>query len=92
MTAQLARMTQVLIVSPGTMNGRTTTKLHQSITTKMAKATVPSGAGRSGGESSWQNIRRRRRSGCRKSKGVKGPRAGQGRQGPAGRWERAAAW
>ena len=52
MTAQLACMTQVLIVSLGTMNGRTTTKLHQSITTKMAEATVPSGGGRSGGESS----------------------------------------
>jgi hypothetical protein len=52
MKAQLVRMTQVLIVSPSTMNVGTTTKLHQSITTRMAEAMVPSGGGRSGGESS----------------------------------------
>ena len=45
MTAQLARMTQVLIVSPSTTNVGTTTKLHQSITIRMADAMVPSGEG-----------------------------------------------
>ena len=52
MTAQLARMTQVLIVSPSTTNVGTATKLRQSITSRMAEATVPSGGGRSGGEGS----------------------------------------
>jgi hypothetical protein len=52
MTAQLTRMAQMLIVSPRTPNVRTTTELQQGITTRMAESPVPSGGGRSGGESS----------------------------------------
>jgi hypothetical protein len=51
MTAQLARMTQMLIVSPSTSNIGTTTKLHQSITSRMAETPVPSSGG-GGGEGS----------------------------------------
>jgi hypothetical protein len=50
-TAQLARMTQVLIVSLRAPNVGTTTELHQGIPARMAEATVPSGGGSSGGES-----------------------------------------
>jgi hypothetical protein len=52
MMAQLTRMAQMLIVSPRTPNVGTTTELHQGITTRMDEAPVPSGGGRSGGESS----------------------------------------
>ena len=52
MTAQLACLTQVLIMSPSTTNVGTATKLRQSITSRMAKPTVPSGGRRSGGEGS----------------------------------------
>jgi len=51
MTTQLARMTQMLIVSPSTSNIETTTKLHQGITSRMAESPVPS-SGSSGGEGS----------------------------------------
>jgi hypothetical protein len=52
MSAQLARMTQVLIISPSTWNVGTTTELHQGITFMMAEALVPSSGGSIGGESS----------------------------------------
>jgi hypothetical protein len=38
MSAQLARMTQLLIRSPSTWKTGTTTELHQGITSKMADA------------------------------------------------------
>ena len=53
MTAQLARMTQMLILSPSTSNIGSTTKLHQSITSRMAETLVPSSGG-SGGEGSYK--------------------------------------
>jgi hypothetical protein len=48
MTAQLAHMTQMLIVRPSTSNIRTTTELHQGITFRMAEVLVPSSGGSSG--------------------------------------------
>jgi len=51
MMAQLAHMTQVLIMSPSTSNIGTTTELHQGITSRMAETSVPS-SGSSGGEDS----------------------------------------
>ena len=41
MTAQLACLTQVLIMSPSTWYVGTTTKLGQSITARMPKTSVP---------------------------------------------------
>jgi len=52
MTAQLARMTQVLIVSPRAPNVGTTTQLRQSITTRMSETTMSSSGGRCGGKGS----------------------------------------
>ena len=52
MTTQLARMTQMLIVSPSAGYVGTPTELCQGIPARMAKAAVPSSGGRSGGESS----------------------------------------
>jgi len=52
MTAQLARMTQMLVMSPSTSNIRTTTELYQGITSMMAEALVPSSGESSSGEGS----------------------------------------
>jgi hypothetical protein len=60
MTAQLARMTQVLIVSPRAPNVGNTTELHQGIPARMAEAAVPSSGGSSGGESGGGERMRRR--------------------------------
>jgi hypothetical protein len=51
MTTQLARMTQMLIMSLSTSNIGTMTELHQGITSRMAETLVPS-SGSSGGEGS----------------------------------------
>jgi hypothetical protein len=48
MTAQLARMTQMLIMSLITTNVGTMTELHQGITSRMAETPVPSSRGSSG--------------------------------------------
>jgi hypothetical protein len=81
MMAQLARMTQVLIVSPRAPNIGNPTELHQSITTRMAETAVTSGGGRCGGESSGQNRRRGRGGRGQKMNGVKGPVLLQRRRG-----------
>jgi hypothetical protein len=51
MTAQLTRMTQVLLVSSRALNVGTTTQLRQGIMTRMAETTVPNSGGRGGGKS-----------------------------------------
>jgi hypothetical protein len=52
MTAQLARMTQLLIMSSSTWKTRATTELYQGITSRMAEAPVPSSGGSRSGEGS----------------------------------------
>jgi len=70
MTAQLACLTQVLIVSPSTWYVRTTTKLGQSITARMPKTPVPCSGWSGGGKSSWRSEGQSGRSRRRKPKGV----------------------
>ena len=51
-TAQVAHMTQMLIMSLSTTNVGAMTELHQGIMSKMAEAPVPSSGGSSSGEGS----------------------------------------
>jgi len=68
-------MTEVLSRSPSTRNICTTTKLSQNVAAGVSKPAVP-GSGRSRhGKSSRRRRSRKRSSGSRKPKSVKGPRA-----------------
>jgi hypothetical protein len=58
MSAQLARMTQVLIISPSTWNVGTTTELHQGITFMMAEAAKA--ADKTNGEEGEADVGKRR--------------------------------
>src|SRR6185312_2900578 len=68
-------MTEVLSRSPSTRNICTTTKLSQNIADGVSKPAVPSSGRRRHGKSSRRWRSRKRSSGSRKPKSVKGPRA-----------------
>ena len=68
-------MTEVLSRSPSTWNISTMTELSQNVAAGVTKPAVPGGGRQRHGKSSRQRRSRRRSSGSRKMKGVKGPRA-----------------
>ena len=73
MTTKMARMAEVLSRSPSTRNIGTTTELSQNVAAKMTKTAVPGGGRWHRGKSGRRRRRRKRCSGRRKAKGVKGP-------------------